>query len=101
MSTRTLKKCALLLTLWLALQTAALRAQTVLYSGVSPAVLQMEGSSGILESIGTLGTGTLSLSGAGTRMMWYPSKAAFRAGDIFSADTGVGGTAYWDNSNIG
>ncbi len=93
MSKQSLKKWALLLTFWVALHTTALKAQTVLYSGTSPAVLQMEGTSGILEGIGTYGTGTLSLSGAGTRMVWYPGKAAFRAGY-------VDGTQ-WNNANIG
>lgn len=32
-------------------------------------------------------------SGAGTRMMWYPQKGAFRAGNVFSD--------YWDKNNIG
>lgn len=34
------------------------------------------------------------VSGAGTRMMWYPDKAAFRAGN-------VSGTSFWDQENIG
>lgn len=33
------------------------------------------------------------LTGAGTRQLWYPSKAAFRAGIVTGAE--------WDNSNIG
>lgn len=37
--------------------------------------------------------GVTPVSGAGTRMMWIPAKAAFRAGS-------VNGTS-WDNSNIG
>lgn len=93
MSTQGVKKWAMLLTFWLALHTASLRAQTVLYSGTSPAVLQMEGTSGILESIGTYGTGSLSLSGGGTRMIWYPGKAAFRAGWVYNSN--------WDDANIG
>jgi len=50
------------------------------------------GTDGALFS-GTYGSGTLPVSGAGTRMMWYPKKAAFRAGY-------VDGTQ-WDDSNIG
>ncbi|MEQ1878840.1 MAG: hypothetical protein ABL958_19530, partial [Bdellovibrionia bacterium] len=38
-------------------------------------------------------TGTTPVSGAGTRMMWIPSWAAFRAGDV----TGT----QWDNASIG
>jgi hypothetical protein len=46
-----------------------------------------------LLATGTNGTGTASSLGAGTRMMWYPIKSAFRAGYI-------GGTQ-WDDANIG
>jgi hypothetical protein len=47
-----------------------------------------------LVSTGTFGDGTgLSLSGEGTRMIWYPKKAAFRVGF-------VSGTQ-WDEANIG
>ena len=43
---------------------------------------------------GTFGSGsTLPVTGAGTRMMWYPRKAAFRVG-------AVSGTS-WDEINIG
>ncbi len=36
---------------------------------------------------------SLGVSGAGTRMMWYPEKAAFRAGRVTGDD--------WDDANIG
>jgi hypothetical protein len=42
---------------------------------------------------GTLGAGTAPASGAGGRLMWYPGKAAFRAGYA----TGT----QWDDPNIG
>jgi len=51
---------------------------------------------GGLLGLGEFGTGTIPASGAGTRMMWYPAKAAFRAGrvgmtagkeDIWNADS--------------
>jgi hypothetical protein len=42
---------------------------------------------------GTLGAGTIPVQGPGVRLMWYPAKAAFRAG-------GVPGTE-WDDGNIG
>ncbi|MBS1779928.1 MAG: tail fiber domain-containing protein [Bacteroidetes bacterium] len=38
-------------------------------------------------------TGTNTVSGAGTRMMWIPDKAAFRSGMVTSSQ--------WDNANIG
>jgi len=42
---------------------------------------------------GTWGTGTIPASGSGVRMMWYPSKGAFRVGRV--------GGQFWDDSNIG
>jgi hypothetical protein len=48
----------------------------------------------IAQGYGANGTGaTLSVSGAGKRMIWYPRKSAFRAGN-------VNGTQ-WDDANIG
>jgi hypothetical protein len=38
------------------------------------------------------------VSGVGTRMMWYPDKAAFRVGYISDF---VSTSAYWDKQNIG
>ncbi|WNM19820.1 tail fiber domain-containing protein [Flavobacterium capsici] len=49
-----------------------------------------------LVSTGTLGSGTLAPSGIGTRMVWNPRKAAFRAGTVT-----VGGSSVWDDSSIG
>jgi hypothetical protein len=46
-----------------------------------------------IVSVGTAGSGQLGASGAGTRMVWYPNKAAFRAGR-------VNGTR-WDDTSIG
>jgi len=48
---------------------------------------------GGLLGLGVFGTGTNPVSGAGTRMMWYPAKAAFRAGRVYMNE--------WDNTNIG
>jgi hypothetical protein len=42
---------------------------------------------------GTSNVGSIPETGAGTRMMWYPKKEAFRAGK-------VGGTE-WDDANVG
>ena len=42
---------------------------------------------------GTTGTGAIPASGVGTRMMWHPSKAAFRAGKAESNE--------WDDANVG
>ncbi len=48
---------------------------------------------GALWGSGNTGTGVTPTSGAGTRMMWIPAKAAFRAGI-------VSGTQ-WDDANVG
>ena len=37
--------------------------------------------------------GVIPATGAGTRMMWHPAKAAFRAGDVDAAQ--------WDEANVG
>ncbi len=71
-------------------------AMTVLQSGnvgigtVLP-VAKLHVNNGALLLDGT--TGNTQVSGAGTRMMWIPSKAAFRAGAVASTE--------WDNANIG
>jgi len=52
----------------------------------------VENTNGVLFT-GTFGTGTIPVEGAGSRMMWYPNKAAFRAGRVT--------TTPWDDINIG
>lgn len=56
------------------------------------AKLQVDGDDGVLFT-GTYGNGTLPATGAGTRMMWYPNKAAFRAGSVNGSQ--------WDDGSIG
>ena len=46
-----------------------------------------------LLATGTIGAGTASTLGAGVRMMWYPKKAAFRAGIVEGSQ--------WVDANIG
>src|SRR5271155_1964111 len=92
MHTRTLKKLALALTFWLAVHLPSLQAQILGPYGTSPITFEVD-SNGLLSATGTFGTGSLSLSGAGTRMFWFPGLGAFRAG-------GVDG-GYWDASSIG
>jgi trimeric autotransporter adhesin len=50
-------------------------------------------SAGGLLARGTLGIGTIPATGEGIRLMWYPRRAAFRAG-------GSGGNN-WDHGNVG
>jgi hypothetical protein len=48
---------------------------------------------------GTHGPGTtIPVAGAGTRLMWYPGKSAFRAGAVVGA---FGDPTVWDDGNIG
>ncbi len=42
---------------------------------------------------GIFGTGTIPATGAGVRLMWYPGKAAFRAGQVSGSQ--------WDDANVG
>jgi hypothetical protein len=44
-------------------------------------------------SQGAINLGTIPASGGGSRLMWYPRKAAFRAGAVSSTE--------WDDANIG
>jgi hypothetical protein len=56
------------------------------------ASLHIDGTDGLLV-VGTQNNGTTLNLGAGTRMHFYPKKAAFRAGHT--------GGAFWDDANIG
>ena len=71
-------------------------------SGSRSDALVLDKDAGLVVG-GALNTGVIPASGAGTRMMWYPNKAAFRAGRVFDNTFagGVNGTTYWDDSNVG
>ena len=56
------------------------------------ATLHIVGNDGLVAE-GTFGTGATPPMGAGTRMVWYPKKAAFRAGSVTNTQ--------WDDINIG
>ena len=58
------------------------------------AKLHVFGDDGVLFE-GTYGSGTIPKEGSGTRMMWYPKKAAFRCGHLEMPPTD------WDDINIG
>ncbi len=75
------------------IERASLRSNK-LYIGNSTnaASFNLKGNDGVV-SIGTLGSGSLSVSGPGTRMYWFPGKGAFRAGSVDSNQ--------WDLSVIG
>ena len=56
------------------------------------AKLHINGDDGTVF-IGTLNKGIIPMEGEGSRMMWYPKKAAFRAGYVLGNQ--------WDDANIG
>ena len=87
---------------WTASGTDIYRASGKVGVGTSTASFALsvgDGSSNdgaiMARGYGVVGTdgATLTISGAGTRMFWYPKKAAFRAG-------GIDGTQ-WNDANIG
>jgi hypothetical protein len=98
---------ALALTFWLALHVSSLRAQVFTNdlplqantTGTNPVDFEFR-ADGTLIALGNYGVGSL-LSGdqgGGTRMLWFPSLAAFRAGGVSSSGDYAG---YWNQSNIG
>lgn len=56
------------------------------------ASLHLLGNDG-LAAVGAFGSGSLSISGPGDRMIWFPKKAAFRAGAVSGS--------LWDTASIG
>jgi len=58
--------------------------------------LHVEGIDGVLFT-GTYESGTIPVEGAGTRMMWYPGKAAFRVGYLREDSS----STFWDDDSIG
>ena len=54
--------------------------------------VHMKNNDGVVFT-GTFGQGNIPVQGGGSRMMWYPGKAAFRAGTVSSN--------IWDDSQIG
>ena len=57
-----------------------------------PTVIRLQDDGGLVAG-GTLNSGDIPASGLGTRMMWHPAKAAFRAGRVT--------IPVWDDVNIG
>jgi hypothetical protein len=64
-----------------------------LLGGVAAATYLQDGGDNGLVLTGTFNNGVIPVEGAGTRMMWYPKKAAFRTGQVYGDQ--------WDNVNIG
>jgi len=93
MSTRSLKKLALLLTFWIALHASSLRAQILNPAGTSPVFVEISNSGQLVDAGSNSTSDTLLKTGAGTRMVWFPYKSAFRAGTVSGSQ--------WDASNMG
>lgn len=64
------------------------------------AKLQVEGGSLLFSGTYTGATGVTPVSGAGTRLMWIPQKAAFRAGGVGIVET-YDYSDRWNDANIG
>ena len=62
-------------------------------TGTPGSDLHVDGIDGVLFE-GTFENGTIPKEGSGARMMWYPAKAAFRAGHLSRG-------TYWDADSIG
>jgi len=80
---------------------------TTIQNGNADTRLQLNYDGGLLVP-GTFGPTTpadsIPATGAGTRLMWYPAKAAFRAGRVFDntfSGTGVDGRTFWNPANVG
>jgi hypothetical protein len=76
--------------------SAGAQSDSALFVAKSGSTLFRVNSDASLLGVGTFGTGTVPSTGAGVRLMWFPSKAAFRAGEVSSF-----GATYWDDANIG
>lgn len=64
------------------------------YAGKNIILESVEFDDSLIVAPGTFGSGTtLTTTGTGVRMIWYPKKAAFRAGNATSTQ--------WDDANIG
>jgi hypothetical protein len=65
---------------------------TEILNSSNETVLQLNDDGGLIAP-GTIDTGTIPVEGPGTRLMWHPAQAAFRAGRV----TGT----QWNNANVG
>ncbi len=85
-----------LLTLLVAAPAALAQSPAVEARDASNALLfRVDTGAGVVAT-GTTDVGTIPATGAGNRMMWFPSRYAFRAGNVSLLSA-----TYWDLSNIG
>lgn len=78
-------------------ETAAQTPATTVKDSEGTVVFQSNVDGGLLAP-GEIGTGTIPVEGGGTRLMWYPAKAAFRAGQV---GTETGTEDNWNEDNVG
>jgi len=72
--------------------TSAIAPQATSYP--NPSAFKTSGPNGVVFG-GTFGEGGIPAEGEGTRLMWYPGKAAFRAGRVLGVE------GQWDDTNVG
>lgn len=80
----------------LSLAATAQTPATTITNSSGEVVLQSNEDGGLLAP-GEFATGAIPAEGAGTRMMWYPKEAAFRAGRVGVNSNGT----EWDTTNVG
>jgi len=79
---------------------------TTIQNGGADTRLEVNYDGGLLVP-GTFGPAapadSIPATGAGTRLMWYPAKAAFRAGRVFDIDPNLSPDyrVFWDPPNVG
>lgn len=76
----------------LKLPTTANTSDFTITDNLSNVLMKVYGDGGFYLN-GPFNTGTIPIQGAGTRLMWYPEKASFRAGHTDEME--------WDDVNIG
>lgn len=91
-----LRPAGLSLALVFSSASAAAQADSVLAVSSGGASLMRLNTDASFVVRGTADVGSLPATGAGVRLMWFPSRYAFRAGKVDGS-----GSTYWDLSNIG
>lgn len=94
--TRSLRPALLSLALVFSSASAVAQADSVLAVSSGGASLMRLNADASFVVRGTADVGSLPATGAGVRLMWFPSRYAFRAGKVDGS-----GSTYWDLSNIG
>jgi hypothetical protein len=75
------------------LPTAANSSDFTIKDSSNAVLMKLFGDGGFFYSSGDPSSGIIPIAGLGTRLMWYPSKSAFRVGNVSYTQ--------WDDVNIG